>query len=89
MVPKENKNNSYAKFGGTNKEYYGIFPKRPIDNTCLTERVTLCKWGYYIVLKFIFYGWGVSVNDQFNFNIRLTTNSILIFNLILNSIGVL
>ena len=25
MVPKENKNNAYAKFGGTNKEYYGIF----------------------------------------------------------------
>ena len=25
MVPRENKNNVYAKFGGTNKEYYGIF----------------------------------------------------------------
>ena len=25
MVPRENKNNAYAKFGGTNKEYYGIF----------------------------------------------------------------
>ena len=25
MVPKENKNNAYAKFGGTNEEYYGIF----------------------------------------------------------------
>mgnify|MGYP000143919629 CR=1 FL=1 len=25
MVPRENKNNDYAKFGGTNKEYYGIF----------------------------------------------------------------
>ena len=25
MVPRENKNNHYAKFGGTNKEYYGIF----------------------------------------------------------------
>ena len=25
MVPRENKNNPYAKFGGTNKEYYGIF----------------------------------------------------------------
>ena len=24
-VPRENKNNAYAKFGGTNKEYYGIF----------------------------------------------------------------
>ena len=30
MVPRENKNNAYAKFGGTNKEYYGIFPKWPI-----------------------------------------------------------
>ena len=25
MVPRENKNNPYAKFGGTNKEYYGTF----------------------------------------------------------------
>ena len=25
MVPRENKNNAYAKFGGTNKEYNGIF----------------------------------------------------------------
>jgi len=25
MVPRENKNNAYAKFRGTNKEYYGIF----------------------------------------------------------------
>ena len=24
-APRENKNNAYAKFGGTNKEYYGIF----------------------------------------------------------------
>ena len=24
MVPRENKNNAYAKFGGTNKDYYGI-----------------------------------------------------------------
>ena len=26
MVPRENKNNALAKFGGTNKKYYGIFP---------------------------------------------------------------
>ena len=25
MVPRENKNHAYAKFGRTNKEYYGIF----------------------------------------------------------------
>ena len=25
MIPRENKNNAYAKFGGTNKEYYDIF----------------------------------------------------------------
>ena len=24
-APRENKNNAYAKFGGTSKEYYGIF----------------------------------------------------------------
>ena len=26
MVPRETKNNAFAKFGGTNQEYYGIFP---------------------------------------------------------------
>ena len=25
MVPRENKNNAFARFGGTDKEYYGIF----------------------------------------------------------------
>ena len=25
MVPRENENNDYVKFGGTNKEYDGIF----------------------------------------------------------------
>ena len=30
MVPRENKNNASVKFGGTNKEYYGIFPKWPM-----------------------------------------------------------
>ena len=25
MIPRENKNNAYAKFEGTNNEYYGIF----------------------------------------------------------------
>ena len=25
MVARESKNNAYGKFGGTNKEYYGIF----------------------------------------------------------------
>ena len=24
MAPRENKNNAHVKFGGTNKEYYGI-----------------------------------------------------------------
>ena len=35
MVPRENKNNSYAKFGRTNKEYYSIF------RSGLLERLTL------------------------------------------------
>ena len=25
MVPRENKNNAFAKFEGTNEEYFGIF----------------------------------------------------------------
>ena len=31
MVPRENKNNAYAKFGGTNKEYYGVFRSGLLD----------------------------------------------------------
>ena len=31
MVPRETKNNAFAKFGGSNQEYYGIFPKWPIE----------------------------------------------------------
>ena len=29
MVPRENKNNAYAKFGGRNKKYHGIIPSGP------------------------------------------------------------
>ena len=29
MVPRENKNNAYAKFWRANKEYYGIFESGP------------------------------------------------------------
>ena len=35
MIPRENKNNAYAKFGETNKEYHGIF------RTGLLQAVTL------------------------------------------------
>ena len=31
MVSRENKNSGYAKFGGTNKEYYGIFRSGLLD----------------------------------------------------------
>ena len=31
MVPRENKNNADAKFGGTNKQYYGIFRNGLLD----------------------------------------------------------
>ena len=31
MVLRENKNNAYAKFWRTNKEYYGIFESGPLD----------------------------------------------------------
>ena len=50
MVPRENKNNAYAKFGGTNKEYYGIFEsgllKVHVICECLVskETVELRRW---------------------------------------------
>ena len=34
MVPRENKKNAYAKFGGTNKEYYGIFQTDLLLHSC-------------------------------------------------------
>ena len=36
MVPRENKDNAYAKFGGTNKEYYDIF-RNGLYDSFLTE----------------------------------------------------
>ena len=32
MVPRENKNNAYAKFWRENKEYYGIFESGLLAN---------------------------------------------------------
>ena len=40
MVPREKKNNAYAKFWGTNKEYYGIF------RTGLLMRWITVKFGF-------------------------------------------
>ena len=34
MVPRENENNAYVKFGGTRKEYYGIFRNGLLKNNC-------------------------------------------------------
>ena len=39
MVPRENKNNAYAKFGGTNKEYYGIFQNGLLQGSGLCQPV--------------------------------------------------
>jgi len=33
MAPRENKNNAYAKFGGTNEDYYGIFQDGLLPNS--------------------------------------------------------
>ena len=37
MVPRENKNDAYAKFRRTNKEYYSIFESGPFVDTSITE----------------------------------------------------
>ena len=48
MVPRENKDNTYAKFGETNKEYYGIFRKGLFNfNFNLNSQ----KYQYYSVRK--------------------------------------
>ena len=36
MVPRENKNNAYAKFWRANKEYYGIFESGLFGNFTLS-----------------------------------------------------
>ena len=41
MVPRENKNNAYVKFGGTNKEYYGIFRNGLCEYN--TQRILPCE----------------------------------------------
>ena len=38
MVPRENKNNAYAKFGWINKEYYGIFQSGLLSEQACTGR---------------------------------------------------
>ena len=35
MVPRENKGSAYAKFGGTNKEYYGVFRNGLLNQTVI------------------------------------------------------
>ena len=44
MVPRENKNNAYAKFWRENKEYYGIFESGLFDPT-------LAVWPGHLVTK--------------------------------------
>ena len=49
MVPRENENNPYAKFWGTNNEYYGIFRRGQFqeeEKTIPTEyrRIGSQKW---------------------------------------------
>ena len=40
MIPRENKSNAYVKFGGTNKEYYGIFKSGPLKAISSEWRVS-------------------------------------------------
>ena len=46
MVPRENKNYAYAKFGWTNKEYYGIFRNGQLENLAWQWRAltAFCSW---------------------------------------------
>ena len=41
MVPRENKNNAYAKFGGTNNKYYGICRNGLLAQTSLTNDIVV------------------------------------------------
>ena len=48
MVPRENKNNAYEKFGGTNKEYYGIFRSGLLLLRIHFLRVVLINTGIFL-----------------------------------------
>ena len=43
MVPRENKNNAYAKFEGTIDEYYGIFRTSLLSNSHGSARKFLIR----------------------------------------------
>ena len=57
MIPRENKNNAYAKFEGTKKEYYGIFRSGllkkygKIGVTVLVYHHRALKMGYFYWLR--------------------------------------
>ena len=55
MVPRENENNAYAKFGGTNKQYYGILRTGLLDDTksyCqLIIKITISEKNSQVVKK--------------------------------------
>ena len=55
MVLRENKNNAHAKFGGTNKEYYGIF-RSGLLNLCFVKNeihsTLVHVWNLQISSKF-------------------------------------
>ena len=48
IVPREYKNNAYAKFGGTNKEYYGTFRSGLLD-----VKHFFVRWVFVKVVKIV------------------------------------
>ena len=60
MVPRENKNNAYAKFWRANKKYYGIFESGPVESlsklpfwaTDGNRRWTFCMPGQWSLPNF-------------------------------------
>ena len=57
MAPRENKNNAYAKFGGTNKEYYGIFRTGLLNNTHTCSHCLSRVWGQGALIEHPSWRW--------------------------------
>ena len=55
MVPRENKNNAYAKFWRANKEYYGVFESGLLRNRLVGMKVYFFPFSTYVYLSIYLY----------------------------------
>ena len=67
MIPRENKNNAYAKFGGKNEKYYGIIPSGQFLHSA--PLIYYTSWSYML---FVFQ----SGSTTFALNVRFVFDNL-------------